>query len=607
MAPAGERARRHDTTEAGLGIMPVNGYSPQRDSLTRFDRNFFAGKEHFTYIGSGSLGGKANGLAHMKAVLGAGIADRFAPEITVDIPTLTVIGTDLFDLFMEQNNLYETVASEPRDDLLAHAFQKGDLPVQLVGDLRALAEQVHVPLAVRSSSLLEDAMFEPFGGIYGTKMIPNNQPDADTRFKKLAEAVKLVYASTFLADARDYIRATRHTGRDEKMAVIIQEVVGTRFDERFYPHISGVARSYNFYPSGHAKPEDGVVDLALGLGRTIVDDAMGWSYSPTYPNSDPPYNSIGDLLKETQTKFWAVNMGKQPAYDPISETECMTRCDLGEAEYDGTLLHTASTYVPASDRIVMGTGSEGPRILNFAPILRAGILPLNDLVKDMLNICEESLESKVEIEFAVTLNRREVSPARFGFLQVRPMVVSGEEVDLDAEDLCGPDVLVASETVMGNGTADNIRDAVFVKPETFTIDATGTIAGQIEGFNRRLVEAGKPYLLLGFGRWGTSDPQGGIPVGFGQISGAKVIVESTLPEIRQSLSQGSHFFHNMTSFRIFYFSIHHSGGYHIDWDWFNSQTVVGETEFVRHVEFASPLAVKVDGKKGWGVIRYARA
>jgi hypothetical protein len=587
--------------------MSARGYTPDRGSLVRFDRRFFTGKEHFTYIGSDSLGGKANGLAHVKGILEAELGERFTPDLTVEIPTLTVIATDYFDLFMKQNRLYDAVASEDRDDLLAHAFQKGDLPVQLVGDLRALAEQVHRPLAVRSSSLLEDAMFEPFGGVYGTKMIPNNQPDADTRFRKLCEAVKLVYASTFFADAREYRAATRHSDQDEKMAVVIQEVMGSRFDSRFYPHISGVARSFNFYPSGHAEPDDGVVDLALGLGRIIVDESIAWSYSPAYPNADPPYNSIGDLLKQTQTKFWAINMGKPPPYNPVSETEYMSRCDLAEAEYDGSIMHLASTYVAANDRIVMGTGQQGPRLLNFAPILRGDALPLNDVLKELLAICEAGLGSKVEIEFAVTLSGREVTPARLGFLQVRPMVVSGQEVDLEVGALTGPDVLVASEAVMGNGTLDTIRDVVYVKPETFDTKSTALIADELGRLNSRLVETRRPYLLIGFGRWGTSDPQGGIPVRFGQVSGAKAIVEATLPDVDYSLSQGSHFFHNLTSFQIYYFSIRHSGEYHIDWESLGTARLIEETDHLRHVEFASPLSIKVDGKKGRGVITYEQS
>jgi phosphoenolpyruvate synthase/pyruvate phosphate dikinase len=263
-----------------------------QQSISPFDRHFFTGKEKFTAIGRGSLGGKAHGLALMKDILESRLAASYRPDIDITIPTLTVITTEFFDLFMKQNNLYDVALSGLRDDLIAAAFQKAELPAQLVGDLRALIAQVHSPLAIRSSSMLEDAMFEPFASVYSTKMIPNNELDTDTRFRKLVEAVKFVYASTFLRDAKNYIQATKHKMIDEKMAVIIQEIVGVRHGQRFYPHISGVARSYNFYPLGHTKPADGVIDLALGLGKMIVDDGVAWSYSPAYPKANPPYNTL---------------------------------------------------------------------------------------------------------------------------------------------------------------------------------------------------------------------------------------------------------------------------------------------------------------------------
>jgi hypothetical protein len=450
-------------------------------------------------------------------------------------------------------------------------------------------------------------MFEPFASVYGTKMIPCNQPDPETRFRRLTEAIKFVYASTFFSDARSYMKSTHHTTSDEKMAVIIQEVVGTRFGDRYYPHISGVARSHNYYPFGHAKPEEGVVDLALGLGKTIVDDGCAWSYSPEYPQADPPYNSIGDLLKQTQTSLWAINMGKPPAYDPINEIEYMVKADLGDAEYDGTLRHLVSTFRPENERIVMGAQDRGPRIVNFAPILKAGVLPLNDLVKLLLKTCEGTLGTPVEIEFAVTLGRERPGPARLGFLQLRPMVTSGESVDVGPDDLVGDEVIVASEMVMGSGCVDTIHDVVFVKPEAFEVDHTVEIAEEIDGINRGLVEVKQPYLLIGFGRWGTSDPQGGIPVKFGQIAGAKIIVEVTLPDLDFSLSQGSHFFHNLTSFRIIYFSVRHSADYKIGWDRLNRQALVAETEHVKHVRFDSPLVVKADGRTGRGVIHCGQA
>jgi len=582
--------------------MGWRNYSPHRGSLAPFDRKFLSSDNRFTYIGGGELGGKAHGLAEMRGLIESGIGEEFAPALNISIPTLTVITTEYFDIFMKENDLYSIAYSDQRDDLIAHAFQRAHLPVRLVGDLRALVTQVHTPMAVRSSSMLEDAMFEPFASVYGTKMIPNNQPGTDARFRSLVEAVKYVYASTFFRAARNYMKATHHSTRDEKMAVIIQEVVGSRFGSRFYPHVSGVVRSYNFYPTGNAAPREGVVDLALGLGRTIVDEGVGWSYSPAYPKVGPPFNSINDTLKNTQTMFWAVNMDGPSAYDPLNETEYMGRYDLTDAEYDGTLRHIASTLDPQDGRIIMGTGTSGPRIIDFSPILKAGVIPLNDMLKRLLKICEDSLGVMVEIEFAVRLGRETASGAEFGFLQIRPMVVSKSRVELEESEMSGKRVLLASNTVLGNGTLDSLTDVVFIDPETFSVDKSVRVAEEIESMNRKLAGQNRNYVLIGFGRWGTSDPSGGIPVDFDQISGARVIVESSLPELSFPLSQGSHFFHNVTSFKIFYFSLSHGGDYRIDWTWLRGQNIISESEHVKHVRTSSPLVIKVDGRKGRGVI-----
>ncbi|MEW5900195.1 MAG: PEP/pyruvate-binding domain-containing protein [Acidobacteriota bacterium] len=575
---------------------------PQQKPVPLFDRHFFTGTEQFTAIGRGALGGKGHGLAMMKDILETRLAPSFSQAITVAVPTLTVITTEMFDLFMEQNDLFEVASSNRRDEVIALIFQKADLPAQLAGDLWALIAQVHAPLAVRSSSLLEDAMFEPFASVYATKMIPNNQLETETRFRKLTEAVKFVYASTFFKDAKNYILGTKHSSAEEKMAVIIQEVVGVRHGERFYPHISGVVRSYNFYPLGHAKPADGVVDLALGLGRTIVDDGVAWSYSPAYPQANPPYNTLSDLLSQTQREFWAINMGQPAEYNPIAETEWMKRSSLGEAEQDGTLRFVASTYRAGDDKIVYGLAEKGPRVIDFAPVLKFDLFPLNSLLKALLKTCEETLQKMVEVEFAVTLDERRGAPARFGFLQVRPMIVSQAEVDLALDELRGENVLVSSESALGNGALDCIRDIVYVKPEKFNVHHSGTVAAELEVLNRRLAKKGCPYVLIGFGRWGTSDHQAGIPVNFGQICGAKVIVESALPETSSMLSQGSHFFHNLMSFKVFYFSVSQGDGSRIDWEWLKKQAVVQETEFVRQVRLSSPLRIKVDGRTSRGVI-----
>jgi hypothetical protein len=575
-------------------------------SLTPFQRQFFDPEKRLTTIGAGGIGGKAHGLAFISEVLREKFRAADFPTIEVAIPTLTVIRTAAFDAFLARNDLFGIANSDEPDDRIAHAFQKADLPVELLGDLRALVQQVRQPLAVRSSSLLEDALREPFAGIYETKMTPNNQPDPDARFCKLTEAIKFVYASTFFKTAKDYRRATGHGAGDEKMAVIIQEVVGQRHGERFYPEVSGVARSYNFYSLRPAKPEEGVVSLALGLGKTIVDGGVCWTYSPAQPRATPPFGSINEWLKGTQTEFWAVNMGKPPAFDPIRETEYLVKANLADAEYNGTLRHIASTYDPRSDRIVMGTGVAGPRVLTFAPLLILNDIPLNDLIRELLKLCEAALGAAVEIEFAVTFPRSgSVSdhPTRFGFLQVRPMVVSHDVVDISADEMRGKEVLLASDTVLGNGVIDNIRDVVYVRPETFDAKNTPLIAAELETINRNLVEAGRPYLLIGFGRWGSSDPWLGIPVIWPQVAGAKVIVEATLPNIDKEISQGSHFFHNLASFQVSYFAVRHSGNFQIDWGWLKAQPAAAETSLVRHVKLRRPLLVKVDGRSGRGVIK----
>lgn len=585
--------------------MPEQQLSTRGDAPTRFNRQFLSGEHKFSQIGDGEIGGKAHGLLKMQSVLGAKLGGIPRDEITVGIPTLTVIATDHFDRFMKQNDLYAVAGSRVRDELIAHAFQKADLPAQLLGDLRALVQQVHTPLAVRSSSLLEDAMFEPFAGVYATKMVPNNQPDADSRFSKLIEAIKFVYASTYFKTAQDYLPATSHTPDEEKMAVIIQAVVGTRFGNRFYPHIAGVARSYNFYPAPSDKPADGVVELALGLGKTIVDDGISWSYSPASPQAGGLFKSTDDLLKHTQTKFWAINMGKPPVFDPIKETEYLDRFDLHDSEYDGSLRHLASTYDAADDKIVIGTGSPGARILDFSPLLKAEILPLNNLLRTLLKQCEDTLGTMVEIEFAVRLGSDRCSPADFGFLQVRPMVVAQDKVELTEKELAGPNVLLASSMVLGNGVINTIRDVVYVDPRRFDLMKTPEIASEVEEMNRRLMAAKRPYVLIGFGRWGTTDPYAGIPVDIGQISGAKVIVESSLPDHDITPSQGSHFFHNVTSFKILLFSIPQGSGRGIDWDWLHHQrATTEESAHVRHVELASPLRIRVDAINRRGVIAH---
>jgi len=575
----------------------------EKREVPRFDREFFKSGRPYSQVGEGEIGGKAHGLVFISEILAGEFGSGGLGGIAIDIPTFVVLGTGVFDAFLERNDLAEIALSDAPDDRIAHAFIRAELPAEILGDLRAIVEQVRSPLAVRSSSLLEDSLFHPFAGVYETKMTPNNQPDPQERFRKLTEAVKFVFASTFFRAAKNYVRATRKSIRDEKMAVILQEVVGEGRGERFYPTLSGVCRSYNFYPMGGTKPEQGVVNLALGLGKTIVDGGLNWMYSPARPKVPPPFGSVGDRIKLTQREFWAVNVGKAPPYDPIAETEYLVRSGLDDAEYDGTLAYVASTYLAESDRLSPGVGADGTRVLDFAPLLQIEAFPLNAVLRRLLAACERSVGRAVEIEFAMNLPRAgESEGARLGFLQVRPMVVSGEKVVISDEELGRPELLLASERAMGNGTVETIRDVVYVRPDTFDAKHTRAIAGQLETLNAPLLAAGRPYLLLGFGRWGSSDPWLGIPVQWGQICGAKVIVEATLPQMSVDPSQGSHFFHNITSFEVSYFSVSHWREPGIDWGWLDSRRVEAETEFVRHVRLDEPLLVKVDGRTGRGAV-----
>ncbi|MFG0252132.1 MAG: PEP/pyruvate-binding domain-containing protein [Phycisphaerales bacterium JB038] len=581
--------------------MSEQGFAAVR--IPDFDRRFFESSRAMSRIGKGEIGGKAHGLAIIHDALEAVRCQDCFQKIDVSIPRFAVLATDVFDAFMKQNDLYEIALSEEPDSRIAHAFQQARMPTPILGDLQALVEHVHQPLAVRSSSLLEDALFRPFAGVYGTKMTPNNQPDAQKRFQRLCEAIKYIWASTFFKDARDYIRATDQEIRDEKMAVIIQEVVGERLGDRFYPQLSGVGRSFNFYPSGRARPEEGVVNLALGLGMTIVDGGVSWAYSPMQPKAPPPFGSVQALLQATQSDFWAIDMAKLVEHNPLKEREYLQHCSLADAEFDGALRYVASTYTAESDRLVPGIGPTGPRALNFAPLLVLREYPLNEAVKDLLRLGEETLGKAVEIEFAMTFphGHQEQRP-RLGFLQVRPMVVSEAQVEIADSEMDSPTALVASEHVMGNGEVDRIQDIIYVKPDLFEPQNTPRIAAELDKLNTGLLKKNRPYLLIGFGRWGSSDPWLGIPVGWGAICGAKAIVEASLPNMMVDPSQGSHFFHNITSFHVSYFTVPHGSQRPVNWEWLRRQPIEQEGEFVTHVRLAHPLRLRVDGRCGRGVI-----
>ncbi len=555
----------------------------------------------FTKIGDGTAGGKANGLMNLSEIIKKNFQNDGKHDFNVDIPGFTVISTDYFDKFMDSNDLWDIAISDVSDERKIHHFLKTELPVNLVGDLRSIITSACKPLAIRSSSLLEDSLESPFAGVYATKMIANNHPDINVRFKKLGEAIRFIYASTFFNQALIYRKSQNIDDKAEKMAIIIQEVVGNIHSDRFYPEISGVLRTFNYYPTGGAKALDGVSMLALGLGKTVVDGGLCWTYSPEYPGKGIPYNSIKDLMKNTQNDFWAVDMKPKTDFDPMRENEFLELYSLEDSEYDNTIHKMASTYDPASDRVVMGTGRKGPRIIDFAPILQADVLCLNQLIKEVLQVCMKFAGEHVEIEFAATFGKE----PRFSLLQIRPMKVVENRINISEAEFESPDKILNSKNILGNGMYQSIRDIVFVDRKKFDLKYSYDILKEIEELNRRFMKSGRRYILIGFGRWGSSDPWLGIGVNWTQISNAAIIVELQLAERIIDFSQGSHFFHNLISQGVGYMSVSYNDVSKISWDILENCEHCESGKFVKHVEFKTQLKVKLDGSRNMGVIMSA--
>jgi CheY-like chemotaxis protein len=575
----------------------------RRGSIVTYSRHFHEDYSQFSMIGSGSLGGKARGLAFMDRILARYFDPGKFPGVTVSIPRTLVLGTDVFDDFMRENDLLPEAVCDYSDSHMANLFIKASLPGKVVGDLRDFIKNVKVPLAVRSSSLLEDSLYQPFAGIYATKMLPNDQVSDDIRFLNLVNAIKFVYASTFFRQAKSYIGSTPHRVEDEKMAVVIQPVVGKLHQDNFYPDFSGVARSYNYYPVGQAKPEDGVVNVALGLGKTIVDGGVSLRFTPAFAGILPQFTSIKDMFNFSQRDFYAIAMRHTASIAFLEEDQYLVKLGLDQAEKDGVLEYLASTYSRENDAVYDGVSFPGPRIINFAHILKNDVFPLAGIVSGLLKLSSEAMNCAVETEFAVTLDSQNVFPAQFSLLQVRPLVVQDELVKVELDDHQREFAFCYSDRVLGNGISQAVCDIVFVKPAAFDAAQSPQIAGEVDKLNTQLREAGTPYLLIGPGRWGSTDPWLGIPVKWSQISGVKVVVEACLPNMNVDPSQGSHFFQNMTSLRIGYFTVpmDRSHGF-IDWAWLEALPAAAETPFLKHVRLAGPVTVMIDGRKSQGVI-----
>ncbi len=574
----------------------------ERGLIADFSRDDYKAHATFLRIGGGSLGGKARGLAFFDTILKNYIKPSYFPEMTIAVPRSIILCTDIFTEFMADNELFAVVLENLDDDTLLERFLEARFPARVEEDLRTIVARNPVPLAVRSSSLLEDTLYQPFAGVYATLMIPNSHPDPEVRFRELKRAIKYVYASTYMRSARNYLEATGHRLEEEQMAVIIQHVAGKPYGPYYYPNFSGVARSFNYYPFGDAKPSDGIVNLALGLGKTIVDGGVCAQYCPAYPTVMPQFMSRKDYYANSQRKFYALNLEAEFLNRRPSEEANLAHLDIKEAEKHGTLHPVASTYDARDDMLYEGTFREGLRVVNFAPILQSEMIPLSRILNLLMDLCKTAMNCDVEIEFACTLGDGKEEKAGFHFLQVRPMVKEEGTVDLHLDQVKREDILVLSKQVLGNGVY-RVEDVVYVKPKAFDGSKTRQMAREIGVANSKLREEDRPYLLIGPGRWGSADPFLGIPVRFSAISGARVIVEASLPNMLPDPSQGSHFFQNLTSFQIAYFTVrHYRADERVDWAWLDAHEAAWETDYIRHLRLEVPLEIRVDGQTGSGMI-----
>jgi len=563
---------------------------------------FKAGEDFFLRIGGGSLGGKARGLAFMRHLLHRNRFARAFHRVRIGVPPTLVLATDLFDQFVTQNNLLDFAMHSGEDAEIQQRFVDTPFSGTLRDSLLAFLAEVDYPLAVRSSSLLEDSQYLPFTGVYETFMLTNHHPDLLGRLDQLMEAIKRVYASTFCQHAKSYVRATPYRLEEEKMAVILQQVVGARHGPRFYPDISGVARSRNFYPVPPVAFEDGIAAIALGMGREVVDGGKCLRFSPRYPQHLVQFSSVEDMLANSQAEFWAIDLDHASCQDsPPAFREA--RFGLKAAEADGTLHLLGSTYSADNQAVYDGISRPGVRIVSFAPVLKHGVFPLSPILDQLMSIGESALGRPVEIEFAAQLPRNSDAPASFGFLQLRPLVVSREGEELCMEEVDRSRLICQSAKVLGNGRIDDCYDLVMVNPDTFERAQSRKVAQTITRLNTKLIEEGRPYLLIGVGRWGSNDPWLGIPVVWDQISGARAIVEAGFRDLRVTPSQGSHFFQNLTAFQIGYFTVNPDAGEgFVDWVWLCSQPALEEEGCVRHLLFDSPLLVMMSGKSSEGRI-----
>ena len=573
-----------------------------------YQKERFDEYSNFARIGDGSLGGKGRDLAFIGAMV------KRYPKLehehfAVTIPKTVVICTDIFDEFMETNELYPVALSDVDDETILKYFLRASLPARLIEDLMAFFDVVKSPIAVRSSSLLEDSHYQPFAGIYSTYMVPKLEDKYDM-LRTLSDAIKAVYASVFYRDSKAYMTATSNLIDQEKMAIVLQEVVGNRYNDHFYPTISGVARSLNFYPIGNEKAEDGIANIALGLGKYIVDGGQTLRFSPRHPHNILQMSTMDFALRETQTRYYALDLKNLAEQFSVDDSFNLLRLNLKDADADGSLKFIVSTYDPYDQIIRDGYYPGGRKILSFVNVLQHDVFPLADTLDQILHVGQEEMGRPIEIEFAVNIDPMKTEQSRGGsptatfyLLQIRPIVDNKEVLEEDLTLVEQKDTILSSTSVLGHGIVTDVQDIIYVKTGAFNSANNQLIAYDIEKMNRGFTAEEKNYVLVGPGRWGSSDSWLGIPVKWPHISNARVIVECGLENYRVDPSQGTHFFQNLTSFGVGYFTINpFKGDGWFDEEYLNSLPAVEETEYLRHVHFDKPIVIKMDGKKSLGVV-----
>lgn len=570
--------------------------------IADFYREHFDEYLTFTRIGAGSMGGKARGLAFLDYLIKQNLYFESLEDTLVSIPRTVVLTTDIFDEFLSQNNLYEIGLSDRSDRDILDAFVKAPLPVRIHKDLFVFISIISGPVAIRSSSLLEDSHFQPFAGVYSTYMIPKTGDDT-MMLEMLSTGIKSVYASVFYKGSKDYMKATGNLIEEEKMGIVLQEVCGQQYDNRFYPTVSGVARSINFYPIEPEKSEDGFVSLAFGLGKYIVDGGVSLRFSPAHPRKIIQLSDTKMALRETQQEFYALDLNPESFVPSTDDTVNLLRMKISDAENDGSLKFVASTY-DYQDDILRDEFTEGEKkVITFSNILKYDLFPLSEILKNILLVGQQQLNNPVEIEFAVNIDPERKKPNLFNLLQIRPIVENYEAVKFRLEKIDPDETIIYSKSALGNGIVEGIHDLVYVRTENFDASKNQEVAVKLNELNDRFLREDRHFILVGPGRWGSSDPWLGIPIKWPQISAARLIIESGLENYRIDPSQGTHFFQNLTAFRVGYLTVNpfmHDG--FVDYDFLSGTEAVYEDTFLRHVRFPEPLTIRIDGRKKLGVV-----